>query len=163
MRQDLLPENNLEQTLTELEKVADELKGRQFVSGDSLQFSVSSTPATYDWSGLLPASPMSVGVGTKIITIYAEAENMEVLYGDIMVELYVAGARYTPAEYLAQVKVNVNAVYFRSNTYPLPLGIAQKNTIAGRVYITGDQTTTCAIKAYVTASDDVTITIVQEN
>lgn len=163
MRPDLLPENNLERDLQELEAIGFELKGKQRIGSSSLVFFNNESDDQYDWGGTLPPSPQAPSIGTKILNVIATAKNMEVLYGEVIGYLFRGNpnTRYTQGNFLADIKAGNN--YSQISLWNLPLNVSDKNKIAAAVGITGDLGTQYYAKFYVVASDEVDIEIVQVN
>lgn len=156
-RLDDLPENHLFTTLSETEKLANELKNRQLVSGGNVRFYMSDSGDQYDYEGTLEQGPQAFGYGGRFFRVTATAKNMDNLFADIILEVYNgAGQRYTVSDYLNAIQnggVQISALQYEEPSDP-----ADSNK---RVWVVGaNGTTNAAVKYkwYVVASDEVTIT-----
>jgi hypothetical protein len=145
-------------------KQTQDLKNAQPIGGDSLTFYQSDSGNTYDWSGTLPASPVDPTSGQKILVVGATAINQNVLFADFIYELYVGASTtpYTFQDYLNDISSShtgfvVNAII------PQPLNINQQNKAAIGLSLIGDKTTTCHMKFYIVANDQVTISVTEKN
>lgn len=143
-----------------------QLKNRQFIGGDSVVFYQKDTGNTYDWSGTLPPSPQAANSALKALRVTAIAKRQNVLFGDLIAELYVnnMNARHTVIDYINEI--NNNLTYFSIQSERMPVTPSQTNRAVWNVYIgagdptgSGRPTNTCFMKAYVIANDDVTVTV----
>lgn len=146
------------------ERSLNELKSApQYVGGSSLQFFQSDSGASYDWTGTLPASPLAPATGTKILRVTATATTMANLFGDLIGYLYKGNMStwYRPSNYLADLKVGTTP--FSISVQEEVLDLSNRNKKQWTVVITGNKVTTCFVKLYVVANDEVTLTITEVN
>lgn len=156
-RIDKLPENFLFNQLQQTEKLANELKSRQLVSGGNVRFYMSDSGDQYDFEGAIVQGPQAPGSGGKFFRVTATAKNMDNLFADIIFELYnSAGQRLTYTDYLTAIQNNTAMA--SPQYYDEPSDPADSNK---RVWVVGAGGTTgyqVKFKWYVVASDEVTIT-----
>lgn len=116
------------------------------------------------WSGLLPQSPQSPSLGTKVLRVTATGANMSSVYASSFAHIWVnssSGARYTPADYLTAVKAG--QIGFQLNAYddyPATVNLRKKQWI---FTISGTKTNTVFFKPFVRCADDVAITVEELN
>lgn len=159
-RLDNLPENALENTLTQAEQLANELKSRQLVSGGNIRFFMNEIPGQYDWQGALVPGGQFVGAGKKIYRLTATAQHMENLFADCILEIYTSdGKMFTFKEYLQNLPST--QPQFHPVLYEEPVAIADSNKKVWVVGLTGLAGQLAKIKTYVLASDTVDITMVE--
>lgn len=160
-RVDELPENALAQMLNNTERMANELKNRQLVSGGNIRFFTSDSGNTYDWQGSLVAGGQFPGAGKKIFRVTATAKTMENLFADLILEIYRSnGTPWTFADYYAAIKNNTEPRFYRV-LYEEPVAIADSNKKVWSVGLTGLAGQEAKIKVYVVASDEVTLNFVE--
>lgn len=143
-------------------KQSQQMKGVQPIGGDSLVFYQSDSGLSYDWTGTLPVSG-GVSTGEKILLVEVQAITQNVLFADLIYELYVGTStnRYTAQNYLADIKLGHTG--FIMNLIPQPLKISYQNRARFGITIQGDTTTTCFAKFYAVANDQVSITVTAKN
>lgn len=149
--------------IAELRADLDELSSRQIIGGASLSFYQSESGDQYDWDGTLPESPSDPSTGHKVLRVEAVAEKQNVLFADIIFELYVGSltTRYTIRDYLEDIEAF--AVGFRIMRIPQPLSVEETNTARFGIAILGDKTTHCYAKFYVVANDTVSLSVTELN
>lgn len=156
-RIDELPENALFNALEQTEKLANELKSRQMVSGGNVRFYMSDSGDQYDFEGAIVQGPQAPGSGGKFFRVTATAQNMENLFADIILEVYNgSGQRLTFTDYLTAIQNNTAQVY--PQYYEEPADPDESNTRTWLVGVGGTTGTQVKLKWYVVASDEVTIT-----
>lgn len=156
-----LPEGRLFNDLADFGRMAGQLvNAPQRIGGASLIFRTSDTGSAYDWSGALPSSPLAPATGTKILRVTAEAQQMDHLFGDIIVwPLHVGSPSniYRPSNYLAALESGGVGFLVQADEEVGDPSNRKKKSWA--VTITGNTTTTVYFKAYVITSDIVTVTV----
>lgn len=159
MRIQKLPAARLSHLLSTLKSSADKLKTAQFTGTEAVQFFLNANSPAYDWSGTLPASPEAPATGTQALLITAQTTTQEYGVADAIVELYVGSMsnRYTYANYLADVKAAHTP--FSISVYSLAGPASSPNISTWKVFIEGNKTSTCYVKVYLVANDDVTLTV----
>lgn len=157
-RIDNLPENQLEQLLSEAEAAATELKNKQIISGGNVRFFTSDSGNQYDWQGTLPAGGQYAGAGSKILRVVATAQNMDNLFADIIFESYKGdGTRWTFGDWQAAIKNNTQPQLSRV-IYEEPTNLSnskQRKWVCGITGMAGDA---AKMKFYIVASDQCDIT-----
>jgi hypothetical protein len=159
-RIDELPENALAEVLNTTERLANELKNRQLVSGGNIRFFTNDSGNTYDWQGTLTAGGQFPGAGVRIFRVTATAVNMENLFADLILEIYDgAGNMYTFKEYLLAIN-NGTQPQFYQVLQEEPVDLADSNKKVWSVGLTGLAGQAAKFKVYVVASDEVTLNFV---
>lgn len=159
-RIDELPENALAETLGNIERLANELKNRQLVSGGNIRFFTSDSGNTYDWQGNLTAGGQFPGAGVRVFKVTATAVNMENLFADLILEIYDgSGTMFTFKEYLQNITSGAQPQFFPV-LYEEPVDLVDSNKKVWSVGLTGLAGQAAKIKIYVVASDEVTLNFV---
>jgi hypothetical protein len=143
--------NLLESTLTQLEKQANELKASiQYVGTANVVYKQNSTGSTYDCSGTLPYGS---GPYFANFLVTATSNVQGSLIADLVWYVFVGGVRKTLADYMAngQLQWTISA---------MPKSAGTPNAQQWFVNIVGaTNTSTIGVKAYVLATDLVSITV----
>jgi hypothetical protein len=169
-RFDIFESQDIAGRIAAAKKAMQEIKNKQFIGTDSVLFYQQDTGNAYDWTGTLPTSPQASYVGTKILKVTAIAKKQNVLFADLISELYKDNmtVRHTVVDYINEFVPG--GKYFSIFSYKDPVPPSQTNKIVWTVVTTGGDfdgvtkpTNTCFNKFYVVANDEVDITIVQVN
>lgn len=108
-----LPENALNEALQSTERLANELKNRQLVSGGNIRFFTSDSGNQYDWQGNLAAGGQFAGAGVKVFKLTATAKNMDNLFADCILEIYDgSGNMFTMKEYLQNIGTGAQPQFY---------------------------------------------------
>lgn len=167
----LLDTNNIDRRIGDAIKAMRTLKQSQFIGGDSIRFYKKDSGLLYDWGGIPPASPQATNVSTKILRVTATALTQNVLFADLLAELRLSnpsGAKHTILEYIDEIYYGVTA--WSIFAYPDAQMPGEENKQSWTVGISGTNpagpprpTTTCYMKNYVVANDDVQISVTELN
>lgn len=170
-RTDLLRADEIDRRIRNMRVSMDELKQPQFIGSDSIRFYKKDSGASYDWSGVPPASPQAAYVSTKILRVTATALTQNVLFADLIPELRLnsAGAtRHTVIDYINEIYYNLD--YWSIAHYADAQQPGAENVQSWTVVISGGDpdgvarpTNTVFMKAYVVANDDVQLNVVSLN
>lgn len=164
-------QGNLETRVANLIKDMRELKQAQLIGSDSVRFYKRDTGDAYDWSGVPPVSVQAAYVSTKILRVSATALKQNVLFADLIAEMWVdsqSNPRHTVIDYINEIYTNVD--YFSITKYADPQEPGSENTQSWTVVLSGGDPDAIArplntlfMKAYVVANDDVDIVITELN
>lgn len=164
-------QNNLENRVASAMKTMQELKQAQLIGSDSIRFYKRDTGNVYDWAGVPPVSPQAAYTGTKNLRVTATALTQNVLFADIIVEMWIdsmSNPRYTDLDYIEDIYNEQN--YFHYYTFEDAQMPGEENVQSWTIPVnsydydgTSLPTNTIFIKVYVVANDDVTIEITELN
>lgn len=147
-RVDLLPDNYVDTFLSQLETEADELKNSlQRTGGSSLIYKQSDTGATNDWSGILTHGGGAQPYFQKFL-ITAVASTQSVVLADLVWYIWVNGVQKTNFDANLYTLASLPKVSSTTNTQQWFVNVSWTNN-----------TDTIAVKAYILATDNVTITV----
>jgi hypothetical protein len=148
-RVNLLPDNYVGSYLDRLEREVNELKSSlQLTGGSSLIYKQTDTGSTNDWSGTFTHGGGAVAYYQHFL-ITATAQTQGVLLADLVWLVWVNGVPKTLA--------NLASLY-TIDPYPK----ASNATNIQQWFVTvdwGNNTDTIAVKAYILATDNVTLTV----
>lgn len=138
-----MPDNHASAYIDRLEKQAAELKSSiQYSGGHNLVYKQSDTGSTYDWTGTISGLNQSFNVTATGSTATA-------LLGDLVWYVWVNGVR------------TMLSGYTLFSIYPLPHASDGVNVLNWYVHMGyPNNTDVIGIKAYVLATDNVTISVV---
>lgn len=161
MRLQQLAEHQLARQLQSLEAALVQLKTAQFIGTGAVSFFLGDSGAPYDWSGTLTHTTATASGYVQALLLTVECTNQEFATGDVIAELYVGSManRYTYANWLDDLAHSRPA--FSLSVYPVAGSPAAPTTATWKVFVQGgSNTTTCYVKFYIVANDDVNITVV---
>lgn len=167
----ILEENELHNRVAAAMKQMQELKQAQFIGSDSLLFYKKDTGDPYDWSGVPPESAQTAFVSTKILRVTATALTQNVLFADLIAEMWVdsmSNPRHTVIDYVQELYTNVDyfSIDFSEDAQMPGSENVQSWTVtlnAGDPDAVARPMNTLFMKAYVVANDDVNIEVTELN
>jgi len=167
----MLDQPLLENRVASAIKTMQELKQAQLIGSDSIRFYKKDTGIPYDWSGVPPASVQAAYVSTKILRVTATALTQNVLFADLIAEMWVdtfTSQPHTIIDYLNEIYAGVN--YFGLTKYADPQFPGAENIQSWTVVLNASDyngisrpLNTLFMKAYVVANDDVQIVVTELN
>lgn len=170
-RLDILSEPNLDRRVSKAIDDMEQLKQAQRIGSDSVRFYKKDTGDPYDWSGVPPESPQTAYTGVKNLRITATALTQNVLFADLIVEMWVdsmSNPQYTIFDYIDGLYNEINFFNFIIYEDPQMPGDENKQSWTVSVYSNDWDgvslpTNTIFIKVYAVANDDVLIDITELN
>lgn len=167
-----LLEEQVTNTIVEVETALRETKTKQFMAGASILFRQYDSGLQYDWSGVIPVGPQTAFDGSRILRYTVKAETAGVLFMDVIAELYVgnptnlytaknsgedANNSNTFFDLLVFETVSNDSTRLNETTFEVVIFSHVNQIVAPSPTLTAF-VTPCYLKLYLIANDRVTIT-----
>lgn len=134
------------------------LKNTQFMGQGSIQAYNNQTNSQFDGTGYATVPGQSFGTYSKVYSITATATTQNVLFGDLIFDLYI-GSSDIPYDYRTHY-LDFPATYFDAYKFDVDVDAEERNIVKwGFVVTTNSNSTNLYSKFYIIANDIVNIQI----